>query len=167
MLLVYLYKCFSLFPSVFFQRLLITAYIHTSSFVLICKSPHFPHCVRRSQPLTDGGVYRGKYAGFLTKGGIHPRSCPRVKSSITHLVLSVTSGFATPSEWPIGYLSNGKPVWEVPKLPRGRVFKDEKKIWAWNHPLINVTQKKTESGTVVSHGPLKCEMKPISLWLKG
>lgn len=41
-------------------------------------------------------------------------------------------------------LSNENSLWEVHKLPGGRLFMDEEKILTSNHPLTSFTQRKTE-----------------------
>lgn len=72
-LLFYLCKCFSSFPSISFQRVLIMDYIHT--FVFVHKSPNFPLlCFKKPSSKRSEGFCWGKYVYFLTEGNVHHQS---------------------------------------------------------------------------------------------
>lgn len=73
---------FSFFPPIFFQRILIMDYIHILPFVFIHRSPNFPLCVLKSQPLTKvkGFVEENMFIFSLTETFIID-SFPQVKKA--------------------------------------------------------------------------------------
>lgn len=73
--LFYLCKCFSSFPLISFQRVLIMDYIHTLPFVFVHKSPVSHFCVLKSQTLREVKGFVGEnMCIFLTKGDAHHQS---------------------------------------------------------------------------------------------
>lgn len=151
-LLFYLCKCFSSFPSISFQRVLIMDYIHT--FVFVHKSPNFPLlCFKKPSSKRSEGFCWGKYVYFLTEGNVHHQSPCSNEEGYSTFNCQQLSGFDIQCEWHMGC----NPVWEVPKLRHDRLLKDKKMIWVPNHLVVNFTQKKQRI-KMVSQVPSECEM---------